>query len=287
MMVTGSNTTPMLRLAEPSFQVEGQLDSHLLIHLGISQISFAIYNAISNNMVAYGRYSLTSEDVFAEAVGILKLDEWTRQQFSQVRLLVQPNDFVLVPKDLFDPREISTYLNFHSFKSVSGSLLFDRMDQMGIVGVYHLPHSGLDAINKLYNNLTVFASPTPFLQLAMREYNKLKGDTMLVLFDGKLMHVMVINQTKLLYYNGFEVEAKQDVSYFTLAVCEQLSISPENANIVAWGSTDDFEERMTTINYYFKNVQPGERPLALKFAPSLSTLPVFSEYPLFASALCE
>lgn len=287
MMETGSNTIPVVRLADTSLEVESMLDSQLLIYLAKSQVSFAIYNSISNSIVAYGRYSLTSTDPFTEAVGILKADDWTKQTFGGVRLVVRPDDFVLVPKDLFDPREIATYLNFHSFKEVGGSQQFDRMEPIGIVGVYHLPHAGMNALAKLYPSMEVFASPTPFIQLAIREYSKQKGDNLLVMFDGGLMHVMILNQAKMTFYNSFEVEAKEDVSYYTLAVCEQLSFSPDKVNVIVWGTTEGFEERLATINYYFRNVQQGERPMALKFSASLSTLPVYSEYPLFAAALCE
>ncbi len=287
MMVTGSNIIPVIRLADPSFQVEGQLDSHLLVHLSASQISFAIYNSISNSIVAFGVYSITATDEFDEAIAILKADEWAHQPYSHVHLVVQPDDFVLVPKDLFDPIEIGTYLNFHSFKDVGGSQLFDRMESIGVVGVYHLPYSGIEAMGKLYSNLSVFASPTPFIQLAIREFSKHKGDNLLVMFEGKLMHVLVLNQAKLLYYNAFEVDEKNDVSYCSLAICEQLSLSPEKINVFVWGNTDSYDERLDTLKYYFRNVAQGERPLALKYADGLSSLPTFSQYPLFASALCE
>lgn len=287
MMETGSNTIPVVRLADTSLQVEPTLDNQLLIYLAKSQVSFAIYNSISNSIVAYGRYGLTSIDPFAEGASILKSDEWTNQPYATVRLVVQPDDFVLVPKDLFDPREIATYLNFHSFKEVGGSQQFDRMESIGVIGAYHLPHAGMNALAKLYPNMEVFASPTPFIQLAIREYSKQKGDNLLVMFDGELMYLMVLNQAKLVFYNSFEIETKEDVSYFTLAVCEQLSLSPEKVNVIVWGTSEGFEERLATVTYYFRNVKQGDRPLALKFSASLSTLPDFSEYPLFAAALCE
>lgn len=286
-METGSKTIPVVHLADTLFQVEYALDNQLLIYLTKSQVSYAIYHSISNSIVAYGRYGLTSTNPFNEAAGILKTDDWAKQPFAIVRLVVQPDDFVLVPKDLFDPREIATYLNFHSFKEVGGSQQFDRMEPIGVVGVYHLPHAGMNALAKLYPSMGIFASPTPFIQLAIREYSKQKGDNLLVLFDGGLMHVMVLNQTKMTFYNSFEVEAKEDVSYYTLAVCEQLSLSPEKVNVVVWGGDEGFDERFATVKYYFRNVNQGERPMALKFSAGLSTLPFYSEYPLFAAALCE
>lgn len=286
-MATGNDTFPVLRLADSSFQQTGQSDSVLLIHLSLSRLSYAIYQSISNTVFAYCHHTLTGDDRFGEALQILRTDAWANATFANVQLAIRPDDFALVPKDLFDPREIATYLNFHSFKDIGGSQLFDRMDGIGVVGAYHISHHVLDGLSRQYPNIKVWATPSPFITLGIREYKTAKSDNLLVLFEDDLMHLTALNQGKLVYYNSFEIAAKEDVSYYTLAVCEQLHLSPEKVLVIAWGNGDAHAERFDTLKYYYRNVQHGARPMALKFSDSLSALPDFSEYSLFAVALCE
>jgi hypothetical protein len=287
MMATGNDTIPIVRLADPSYQPQGQSDSTLLIHLSLSYLSFAVYHNVSNTVVAYCHHNLVGEERFSEALHILSSDEWTRATHSKVKVVLEPDAFVLVPKDLFDPREITTYLNFHSFNEVNSSQLFDNMSNIGVVGAYQVSHFVLEALNRQFLNLNILSSPTPFIQLISREYKSTKGDNLFVHLDDNRMHILVLNQSRLVYYNSFEIASKEDVSYYALAACEQLHFSPEKAVVMVWGNGYGFEEQYNKLKYYFRNVEQGVRPLAMKFADSLNSLPVFSEYTLFAATICE
>lgn len=287
MMEIGSNTIPVVRLADASFPLAGQADCTFLINIGLDSVAYTVVDEVSNTIVAYCAHPILGEDPTNEATQILAADDWARQQYQQVRIVVQPKDYVLIPKDLFDPREIATYLRFHGSGEPDDSLHFDRMDALGLVGVYHLPYWALASINKLFAAPVLYAAPTPFIQLATREYKGEKGDQLLVLFATGAMHVVVLQNGKFMFYNSFSVEAKEDVSYYTLAVCEQLHLSPEKIMVQAWGHSDAFSAQLATLQYYFRNVKTGARPKALKYADALNQLPTSAQYPLFATALCE
>jgi hypothetical protein len=287
MMATGNDTIPIVRLADVSFQPSGQSDSTLLIQLSSSHLSYAVYQSVSNTVVAYCCHVLTGDERLGEAIRILSTDEWTRALYSKVKVAVEPENYVLVPKDLFDPKEISTYLNFHSFNEVNSSKLYDALGMLGVVGAYHISHFVVEALNSLFLNLEILASPTPFIQLVSKEYKNTKGDNLFVHLDNNRMHILALNQSRLVYYNSFDIASKEDVSYYALAVCEQLHFSPEKALVMVWGNSNGFEEQYNTIKYYFRNVQQGVRPLAMKFSDSLNSLPVYAEYTLFAATTCE
>ncbi|CAN5159894.1 hypothetical protein BH09BAC1_BH09BAC1_25310 [soil metagenome] len=287
MMVTGSDIAPVVRLADASYQPAGTADNTFLINIGLDCVSYAVLEEVSNTVVAYASHPLTSEDRTNEAIRILGAEDWALENFHQVRVVVQPNNYVLIPKDLFDPREIATYLRFNSFDEPEDSLHFDRMDTLDLVGVYHLPYWVLSALNKQFQSPLVFAAPTPFIQLATREHKNEKSDQMLVLFTFETMHLVVIQNGKFIFYNSFTITAKEDVSYYSLAVCEQVHLSPEKIAVHIWGEGEHFASQASTLQYYFRNVKGGIRPKALKYADALQPLTLSAQYPLFATALCE
>ncbi len=287
MMATGSNIFPTVRIADSSFQPLGQSDSTLLIQLFNSRLSYAIYNNLSNTVEAYCSYTLDGDEPLSKAIHILATDEWTRASRLNVKAILEPHDYVLVPKLLFDANEINTYLNFHGFIKVENSQFFDCIDNIGAVGVYRISSFLSEALHSQFSKLEVLACPTPFIQLVSREYKSTKGDNLFVNLDDSRIHILALNQSKLLYYNSFEIATKEDVSYYTLSVCEQLLFSPEKALVVVWGNGSNFEEQYGTLRNYFRNVQQGVRPLAMKFTDALNSLPVFAEYNLFAAAVCE
>lgn len=290
MMETGNDTIPVVRLASPGFAIASHADSALLIQIDATTLTYAVVDTISNTTLAFCKQPLqinSYTDLLSEATAILTTDEWLRMPFAEVKLVVKPRDYVLVPKDLFDPLEIATYLGFHVYGQLSTSLLFDSMDALGVVGVYHLPSQGVEAMNRLFPQLAIWATPSPFLQLATKEHKPVKGDCLLTLFTQTHLHLAVAKQGSLVFYNSFEVATKEDVTYYSLAVCEQLHLSPEKIQVVMWGTHDSIADPFVALSYYFKNVQHGARPLALKFAEALDSLPIYNEYPLFAAALCE
>lgn len=286
-MATGNDTIPTVRIADISFQPSGQSDNTLIIQLNSFQLSYAVYNSVNNTVMAYACHVLDGNESFSEALRILTTDEWTRVSYSKVKAVIEPLDFLLVPQALFDSNNISAYLNFHSLSKVNNIQLFDVIENVGLVGVYRVPSSLYEALNAQFAEIAILANPTPFVQLVSREYKSIKGDNLFVYLDHNRIHILALNQGKLLYYNSFEIATKEDVSYYALSVSEQLLFSPEKALVVVWGNGSNFEEQYNTLNYYFRNVQQGVRPLAMKFTDALNSLPVFAQYNLFAAAVCE
>lgn len=287
MMLADNDTTRITRFQDASYEAASPADCTFLVHIGLGALSYAVLEEVSNSIIAYACQHLTSEDHTNEAAQILGAEEWARGGYKEVRVVVQPKDYVLIPNDLFDPREIATYLRFHGAGEPDDSLHFDRMDALGMVGVYHLPYWALSTLNKLFTNSTVYAAPTPFIQLSVREHRTDKGDQLLALFTYNTLHLAVVQNGKFLFYNSFAIEAKEDVSYYALAVCEQLHLSPEKIAVHVWGEGEAFGSQLATLQYYFRNVGTGARPKALKYAEALHPLALSAQYPLFATALCE
>lgn len=288
MMVTGSNTSAStVRLSTPSFATARPADSSLLVFLSPHQYSLSVLDRVSNTIVAFASHHWPVRQSLIKATEELAPEKWVNDTYTETTVVAQPAEYVLIPKDLFDPREIGTYLGFHSVADTTDSLMFDRMDALGLVGVYRLPEGLLRSLNHLLHAPSIIAAPTSFLQLGMREYQAAKGDQLLIYFGAHNMYIVAIQQGKLLFCNSFEAETKEDVSYYSLAVCEQLQLSPEKVAVHAWGDSATFAQQLATLQYYFKNTASGIRPQALKYADELREINQFSQYPLFAAALCE
>ncbi len=281
-----NDTVSSIRLADASLQTQNLSDCHFLVYIGTGSLAYAVFDTVSNTIVAFNSKPLSTEDYLNESIIVLRNEEWLKgNNYAQVKVIVEPAEYVLVPQDLFDPTDIASYLRFHSFHEPVGSTLYDTIEPLKVAGAYHLPHQALNMLDSLLGNITVCAAPTPFIQLATREYKSGKNDHLLVMFAHRRMHLAGVHQGKFVFYNSFEIAATDDVSYYALAACEQLYLSPEKVTLTVWGDAPNYTEYLTALGYYFRHVEHGARPKALKYAEALDGLPNYVHYPLFAAAL--
>jgi len=82
---------------------------------------------------------------------------------------------------------------------------------------------------------------------------------MFVHVQGNQFEIVVVENKKLILYNSFEYQTKEDLVYYILFVAEQLKQNPEDFDLELYGEIEPYSEIYALIYKYVRNVYFGKR----------------------------
>ncbi|MCK0162042.1 DUF3822 family protein [Allomuricauda sp. F6463D] len=238
------------------------------IQVGLNGLSFCVLDTIANKILAFERLNFKTQLTPYLMLKELKKKIGERgevgQNFSEVMVIHKNNMFGLVPKPLFNKEELPNYLKFNTKIMANDLIAYDEIPNQDIINVYipytninnyifelfgafEFKHSGTVLINILLNQNRTNVEPVCYVQVAERE-----------------MEVMVISDRKLLFYNQFEYNAKEDFLYYLLFSLEQLQIDMEKVQLKLFGAIEEGDAIYDLCHQYISNISvfvPGNTSL--------------------------
>ncbi len=225
-------------------------------------------DTITNNILAFEKVhfktQLTPYLMLKELKGKLSEQGEIGSNFSEVMVIHKNNMFGLVPKPLFNKEELPNYLKFNAKIMANDLIAYDEIPNQEIINVYipytnvnnfifelfgefEFKHSGTVLINTLLNQNRTTSEPVCFVQVSERE-----------------MEMMVISDKKLLFYNQFEYNTKEDFLYYLLFSLEQLQMDLEKVQLKLFGTIEEGDDIYELCYKYVKNISvfvPGNSSL--------------------------
>ena len=113
-----------------------------------------------------------------------------------------------------------------------------------------------------------------------------RSKTLFVHVQSSQFEIIVLEGGKLLFYNAFEYQTTEDFIYYTLFVCEQLKLNPEEIPMILLGEVERKSALYDIVNKYIRNVTFGKRPVEIEYSYKLQELQDHFYYNLFSQYLC-
>ncbi|MFT7299373.1 MAG: hypothetical protein ACI81S_001652 [Sphingobacteriales bacterium] len=71
------------------------------------------------------------------------------------------------------------------------------------------------------------------------------------------IHIVYIKDGKLMLANGFDCTVGSEAVYFTVAVCNQFGLEPENTPLTLWGEVRDYDSIYLSLKDYYSTIEFG------------------------------
>ena len=117
------------------------------------------------------------------------------------------------------------------------------------------------------------------------KYKNCEEKTMIVNVDYRLIHITVLDNTKLIFFNIFNYQTAHDCVYYILFICEQLELNPEHLSVELMGEIKKDSELYNLIYTYIRYVNFAKRSVNL--SPNIDSLLEHEQYTLLHQHLCE
>ncbi|TYP98718.1 uncharacterized protein DUF3822 [Tenacibaculum adriaticum] len=231
----------------------------LSIQFSLDGFSFCISDIPSKEPISFTEYSFdvsmpTPELLLNEILVIFAQDKDLQQDFDEISVIHQNNLSTIVPDDFFDETQLKSYLNYNIKTLVNDHIVYDELQNIEAKNIY-IPFVNIN--NYLFQNFGEFEFKhhssiliDKLLQYSRDEINK----HFFVHVYHKNIDIVITQGNKLIFYNSFPFNSKEDFIYYILFVAEQLEMNPDEFTLTFLGAIEE-ESDFHKITYdYIRNI---------------------------------
>jgi hypothetical protein len=233
-------------------------ENKLSIQFNLDGFSFSIYSNTSKKIEYFREYifenSQTSpESLLLKIEVIFKTDAHLQNDFTKVSVIHQNNLSTLVPDHFFNEKELTSYLNFNVKTLATDFVSFDAIEVLNAKNIY-IPYVNIN--NYLFQNFGEFEykhhSTVLIENLLKNTTNTTK--TMYINVSKTTIDMIVLEKEKLILFNTFSYNSKEDFIYYILFVAAQLNLDVHEFPLYFMGKITLNAPTYKIAYRYIKNV---------------------------------
>lgn len=230
----------------------------LSIQVNLNGLSFCVADTVSQKLLISDRVDFSEEKnpMFAkdELQKLFQKHDIENMQFDEVIAVHRNTLFGLVPKSLFDQNHLNEYLKFNTKVLANDVLAYDEVENHELVNVY-VPYTNVNNyIYELFGEFDYMHNGTVLLQSLLNNQTQNQDTTCFAHVNKNQLDITVLNQRKLLLYNSFKYNTKEDFAYYLLFVLEQLELDPKTVNVKLFGEIEEDDEIYQLCYKYIQNI---------------------------------
>ncbi|WP_298901556.1 DUF3822 family protein [uncultured Psychroserpens sp.] len=254
----------------------------LSIQIRLSGLSFCILNRTTNTIELLQHVHLEKKATPFELLNDLKVilasNSDFEQTFDTITCIYQNELSCLVPDALFDEQNLADYLKFNAKILKTDFISFDTLPTNKSVNIY-VPLININ--NYIFDTFGSFVykhSSTILIETLLQTNFKNEEEKLYINVNTSTFEIIGINNGKLIFYNSFEYNTKEDFIYYVLFTVEQLKLNPETIHTVLTGQIEEKSELYAILYTYIRHVA-FEKPIAyFKFDDGIKTTSSHSDF---------
>ncbi|MGB5556152.1 MAG: DUF3822 family protein [Flavobacteriaceae bacterium] len=162
---------------------------------------------------------------------------------------------------------MANYLKFNAKILANDHIVFDELKSNEMVNVY-VPFTNINNyIFDLFGAFEFQHHGTIMIQSLMKLNTQEKETITYVHVHGQEMDIALITNRKLLLYNSFGFNTKEDFLYYLLFVLEQLDLDPHGIVLKFFGDIEEGDENYELCKAYIKRIT--------LFVPPINAFPMY------------
>jgi len=174
---------------------------------------------ITSKQITASLSSISKSDI----VHILENELNTYIQNKDIELIVESDQYTLVPNSLFKSEDAQGLLHFQFKPIPSSSIIWNMVFGEEVVVIFAIPSSLEQALLALFPYISITHHISHFIKTTTE--NNING-VHIWTRDSK-MDVVVIDNGKLTFCNSFVYQTPEDFTYHTLNIYEQFKLDTE------------------------------------------------------------
>jgi hypothetical protein len=185
---------------------------------------------------------------------IFQKDRDLQDDFVKVVVIHQNNLSTFVPNAYFKEEALKSYLNYN-IKTISTDFIaHDDLDELQMKNVY-VPYVNIN--NFLFQNFGEFEYKHHATVLLEKLIAHTANDDLhfYVNVSQNTFDIVVLENRKLIFFNSFEFQTKEDFIYYILFAYEQLKLNPEDITLHLMGNIHSDSELYEMAYTYIQSIQ--------------------------------
>jgi len=246
-------------------------DSHLSIQLSLDGFSFCIININTNeisgiNHISFAAKSSSPQKLLENVKQLFQSEKQLQKRYNSVNITHVNDLSTLVPKPLFDEKQLKSYLQYSSKTYTNDYIVYDEIDNHDIVNVY-IPFVNLNNFFlEKFGSFEYKHFSTVLIENLLNTYKFSEHPHMFVHLNSNHFEIIAIANQKLIFYNSFKHQTKEDFIYYILFTAEQLKLNTETFELMLLGHISKDHEYYKVAYKYIRNISLLENRSKYKFS---------------------
>lgn len=233
----------LLAVKDKRFDVANISQYHLSIHVSDAYFKVSCVNPVTTQCLLLETYVLAYSDSHQRVHAIKQLYQdhtLLAKSWSAVTLCIDNKQHTLVPKALVQEKNLTDYLDFTCLMDGKKIRHFTH-SSLGMTVAFAIDSSLLSWCKKTYQHtqLYVIHQASSLIQAIwtyLRENKPCLLPKVLVFVESNHLHIIVIQENKLLYYNRFEYTSSDKLLHYILIVMRTLKLDASLHEVILGGN---------------------------------------------------
>ncbi len=272
MRQTAINYKLIKKVKDEKFDEEHLHLYSLLVQLGVRDCQVAVIDDEKRIVLledyVFGEMS-SHEELIDQLRGLFESHQLLMAGFwKKVTLSIKNNKMVQVPEALFIEDAAAEYLKFNaSIDLTKEDVLFCQNKLTDAITVFAVQKELHQLVREVYLNTTVnIIHQSAALIEGLLDYKKkLAGTPLYIYVDRFKLHILYVQEGKLVYYNQFVIKQFSDYVKYIMLVMKGLQIDQATSQVVLWGYIGKNSPHYQEFYKYVRNVSFAGRPSHIKF----------------------
>lgn len=262
------------RVKDTKFTID-ELDHYsLVMQIGIYDLQFAVIDSQDNQCMALEDYRLEGIRTVNSRLRLIKkiLDNHeflTAGFWKDVKLCLKTHKFSFVPANMFVPENAADYLALNSeIKTSFEDVNYYKQISVDTINIFAAESKLCRWIETIYKKkkVHIIHQGSALIEGVLKHADHIQERGMYCYIDRGILHILVTESDKLLYYNQFAARKKQDYLKYILLVFSELGMDNKRNSVFLWGFIKPSSEEMTLLKKYIRNISFGAKPSFLRFS---------------------
>lgn len=267
-----ASLNPYIASFDEDFDVEKSTQYKLTIQLALGGLSFVLFDITGHHLIGMEYYQsellADSNDLFRTLEKALDARGLNNRAFQSVICLIEDRTNVLVPETLYRPEDNDKWIGFNFNLPKGTTYGNDRLEQHNAINVFAYPMSLQAKIKSKWPEADIRHSSSVFLEhLPVND-----SPTVWVIVRNRNFD-MAIMKDKLLFFNNFKFNTKDDFAYFLLFAMEQNGLSGQDTIVSFSGLILPSSEIINLCGRYIRDIHFIEKPQELQLGATLTEVP--------------
>lgn len=260
------------KIKDDHFEEENILDYTLLLNVGPRDVQVGVVDGNENRLLYLEDYVLptvsSNDDLIFTLEQLFDYHAFIRAGFwKRIKIALKNQKLVQVPQALFDESVAQNYLNLNAKPAPAEITEFITLQKSEAVTVFAIQKELKDWVERMYpqKQFTLLHQSAALIEGVVQMAAKREDNPLYLYVDRFKLHIISVENGKLVYYNQFTILSFQDYIRYIMLVMKTLNMDQKTSKVVMWGYIGKNSPHYHEFYKYIQNVSFGDRPDHLKF----------------------
>lgn len=279
-----ASLNPYISQFGEEFDAEKSSQYKMTIQCALGGLSFALLDTTTQRLIALECYQsellADSDDLFRTLERALESNGLNNKTFQSVICIIDNRYCTLVPESLFNKDNQASYLDF-GFQIPEGySIVSERLESTQCHNVFAYLKALQDKVLSKWGNTSIINSSSVFINSMMQNA---ENNGVYVNVRNRDFDMLIKKDGKLLFFNNFKFNTKEDFAYFLLFAMEQNGVSWQEMPVSFSGLIRPASDIIDLCGRYVKDLRFMEDPHIFQLSKPLDKVPFQYYFILYQS----